>query len=118
MVCARIMLGRLSPIALLLLGAAWSGCSAEIADGRADGAAIFSEVCARCHGSNGVPDPTNVARIGVKPLNSPHVQAQLSDADIRQQILRGSRNRQMPAFAGALSDEQVSAIIAHVRSLR
>jgi mono/diheme cytochrome c family protein len=100
-----------------LLWAATAGCSNEVASGRADGAAIFSEVCARCHGPDGVPDPANVARIGVKPLNSPHVQGQLTDDEIRQQILRGSRNKQMPAFAGALSDAQVKAIIAHVRTL-
>jgi mono/diheme cytochrome c family protein len=100
-----------------LVWAAAAGCSTEVASGRADGAAIFSEVCARCHGPDGVPDQANVARIGVKPLNSPHVQGQLTDDEIRQQILRGSRNKQMPAFAGALSDAQVKAIIAHVRTL-
>jgi len=103
--------------AALVLAAAGSACSSEIADGRADGAAIFSQVCSRCHGPVGVPDPANVARLGVKPLNSPHVRQQLTDADIRRQILNGSRNKQMPAFAGALNDDQVSAIVAHVRSL-
>lgn len=111
------MVRRLAVFAAALVSLAGSGCSQGIAEGRADGAAIFSEACARCHGPQGIPDPTNVARIGVKPLNSPHVQSQLTDDDIRQQILRGSRNKQMPAFAGAFSDEQVRAIIAHVRTL-
>ena len=100
-------------VAFLLL----VGCRDEIAGGRADGAAIFSEVCARCHGPEGVPDAANVARLGVKPLISDNVQHHLSDDDIRRQILRGSENKQMPAFAGALSDAQVAAVIRHVRSL-
>ncbi len=100
-------------VALLLL----AGCRDQIAGGRADGAAIFSEVCARCHGPEGVPDAANVARLGVKPLTSDNVQRHLSDDDIRRQILRGSENKQMPAFAGALSDAQVDAVIAHVRTL-
>lgn len=100
------------------LSAAASACSStEVAGGRADGAAVFSEVCARCHGPDGVPDAGSVARLGVKPLNSPHVQSQLTDEDIRNQILHGSRNKQMPAFAGALSDDQIRAVIAHVRTL-
>jgi mono/diheme cytochrome c family protein len=103
--------------AALICLAAGPGCSTEVAGGRADGAAIFSEVCARCHGPEGVPDAANVARLGVKPLVSPHVQRQLTDADIRNQILLGSRNKQMPAFAGALSDAQIDAIVRHVRTL-
>ena len=100
-------------VALLLLAA----CHQRIAGGRADGAAIFSEVCARCHGPVGEPDAANVARLGVKPLTSDNVQRHLTDDDIRRQILRGSENKQMPSFAGALSDDQVAAVIAHVRTL-
>lgn len=102
-------------VLLALLCAA--ACRDQIAGGRADGAAIFSEVCARCHGPQGQPDAANVARLGVKPLTTDHVQRQLTDEDIRRQILRGSENKQMPSFAGALSDAQVDAVIRHVRTL-
>jgi mono/diheme cytochrome c family protein len=112
------MARRRSLVAAALLGlAVGPGCGNQVASGRADGAAIFSEVCARCHGPVGVPDAASVARLGVKPLTSPHVQRDLSDDDIRRQILQGSRNKQMPAFAGALSEDQVDAIVAHVRTL-
>jgi mono/diheme cytochrome c family protein len=103
--------------AALLCLAAGTGCHDEVAGGRADGAAIFSEVCARCHGPDGVPDAANVARLGVKPLTSAHVKRELTDQDIRHQIMNGSRNKQMPSFAGALSDPQVEAIVKHVRTL-
>jgi mono/diheme cytochrome c family protein len=96
---------------------ALGGCRDRIAGGRADGTEIFSEVCARCHGPAGNPDPANVARLGVKPLTSDHVQREMSDDDIRNQIMHGSKNRQMPAFSGALSDAQIAAVIAHVRTL-
>jgi mono/diheme cytochrome c family protein len=58
-----------------------------------------------------------VARLGVKPLTSEHVQRELSDEEIRNQILRGSKNKQMPSFQGALSDDQIAAVVSHVRSL-
>ena len=102
---------------LVLALLAIAGCRDRIAGGRADGAAIFSEVCARCHGPEGEPDAANIARLGVKPLTSDNVQHKLTDDDIRRQILRGSENKQMPSFAGALSDAQIDAVIAHVRTL-
>lgn len=104
-------------VALVAQLAALSSCRDKIAGGRADGAAIFSEACARCHGPDGNPDPTNIARIGVKPLTSAKVQAEMTDDDIRRQIVRGSDNKQMPSFSGALSDAQIEAVIQHVRSL-
>lgn len=94
-----------------------AGCKPEVAGGRADGAEVFSQVCARCHGPAGQPPEGMVARLGVKPLTSAHVQAEMSDADIRKQILEGSANKQMPAFAGALTDAQVEAVIDYVRGL-
>jgi mono/diheme cytochrome c family protein len=111
----RAVIARLVLLALVLALA--TGCRREIAGGRADGQAIYDEVCARCHGPDGIPDPGNVARLGVRALTSERVRGQLRDEDIRRQILQGSPNRQMPSFAGALSDVQVDAIVRHVRAL-
>ena len=95
-----------------------AGCDRKIAGGRVDGAAIYSEVCARCHGPGGVPEPTMVARIGVRPLTSERVRTELTDSDLKKQIWEGSKDRQMPAFAGALSEAQVDAVIAYVRNFK
>lgn len=99
-------------LALLAAGA----CDRKVAGGEVDGAKIFAEVCSRCHGPEGEPDASMVARYGVKNLRSAHVQRELSDADIRRQILEGSKNKQMPSFQGAITEEQIAAVIAHVRS--
>jgi mono/diheme cytochrome c family protein len=103
-------------VAILLT--AFVACSRSIAGGAADGAAVFDEACARCHGPRGVPDSGMVARLGVKNLTEPALQERLTDADIRRQIVDGSKNQQMPAFSGALTDAQLDAVIAHVRTLR
>jgi hypothetical protein len=58
-----------------------------------------------------------VAQIGVKDLTSPRVQRSFSDQDLRRQIVEGSENQKMPSFAGALTDDQIRAVIAHVRGL-
>lgn len=100
----------------LAIAMALGGCERKIAGGEADGAKIFAEVCSRCHGPNGEPNASMVARYGVKNLRSTHVQGEMSDSDIRNQILKGSKNKQMPSFEGAISEEQIAAVIAHVRT--
>ncbi len=92
------------------------GCDNKVAGGRVDGVEIFSEVCARCHGPNGEPNASMIARYGVKNLRSAKVQTELKDADIRRQILNGSKNKQMPSFDGAISEPQITAVIAHIRT--
>jgi mono/diheme cytochrome c family protein len=99
-----------------IIGALGGGCERKIAGGEADGAKIFAEVCARCHGPQGEPNASMVARYGVKNLRSSRVQAEMTDGDIRKQIAKGSENKQMPSFEGAITDEQIAAVIAHVRT--
>jgi len=90
--------------------------SDSYAGGSNDGAAIYQSACARCHGGDGVPNRAMVTRTGVRPLNSERVM-KLSDEEIRTQILRGSMSKTMPSFQGALSDEQISAVVGHIRTL-
>jgi mono/diheme cytochrome c family protein len=112
----RLPLSLLRALALSGALLAAAGCGRDVAGGRADGAEIYLEVCARCHGRDGIPDSSMIARLGVKPLTSERVQ-EMSDAYIRQQILAGSENKQMPSFEGALSAGQVEALILHIREL-
>jgi quinoprotein glucose dehydrogenase len=108
----------LSSVAFVMavaVAAASAGCGRRVASD--DGAAVFAEACAPCHGPGGVPDPGIVARLGVKNLTEPELHARLSDADIVAQIRNGSQNQHMPAFAGALTDAQVAALVRHIRGL-
>ncbi len=110
------LLLALSLGAVLLAGAC--GEKKKSAEGdKLDGAAVFASACARCHGPNGVPEPTRAARLGVRDLTSPELQTSLSDDQIRERILAGSANGRMPAFRNRLDDDQVDALVKHVRSL-
>lgn len=111
--------GRAARAALVIL-AAFSGlaaCNREVAGGKADGPAVFREACARCHGESGAPSASLQAQLGVKDLTSPELQQRLTDDDIRKQIRVGSENKRMPGFGTALTDAQVDALVAHVRSI-
>lgn len=107
-----------SKIAVFVVLGVSLACNRGVAGGSADGAEVFEEACSRCHGPNGRPEPGMVASLGVKNLTEPELQHKLSDEEMRKQILEGSENNKMPPFKGALTDAQVTAVIAHVRSLK
>ncbi len=73
----------------------------------ADGATLFAQNCAACHGDQGA------GGIGV-PLASA-VQGLVSDDYVRKTIRRGRPGRVMPAF-NSLTDTEVEAIVRHVQS--
>jgi cytochrome c oxidase cbb3-type subunit 3 len=100
----------------LVLALALIACNRDVAGDTTDGKQVFSSVCAACHGPHGKPDEAMVARIGVKDLTDPVERAKLSPAFVENQVRTGSKNKLMPGFAGALSDDQIKAVARFVAS--
>lgn len=100
----------------LVLAAFVSACNRDVAGDTADGAQVFANVCAACHGPTGKPNEAMVARLGVKDLTAPDERAKISPAFVENQVRTGSKNKIMPGFAGALSDEQIKSVAAYVAS--
>ena len=73
-----------------------------------DGVTLYRENCAACHGANGT------GGVGV-PLSLPDFLAIVDDAYLAKTIRYGRPGRVMPAF-GQLSDAEIKAIVAHIRS--
>jgi mono/diheme cytochrome c family protein len=78
----------------------------------ADGAAIYKAKCAMCHGPDGSKEN---AAMGIKALSGPEVQKQ-TDAQLIEVTSKGKGK--MPAYAGKLSDEEIKAVVAHIRTLK
>jgi cytochrome c6 len=76
--------------------------------------AMFRTKCAMCHGQDGSGSEVGKS-MNVPDLRSAVVQ-KLPDAQLAQIISDGKRG--MPAFKNALSEDQVHALVAHIRSLR
>ena len=94
-----------------------AGCEkGRVAGGNADGAQLFHSICASCHGPTGKPTEANVARLGVKDLTAPELRARVTPELVENQVRKGSQNKLMPAFEGALTDEQITAVAAYVAS--
>ena len=81
----------------------------------ADGAAVFKAKCAMCHGADGSASTGMGKSMGLKPLSSREVQ-QMSDADLTALVTNGKGK--MPAYKGKLSDDEISAVVKYVKTLK
>lgn len=106
------MFARGIGLALLL-----AACSKPVAGGKADGPAVFAAACATCHGAAGKPPASMAAALGVRDLTSAEFVARATPALIENQVRRGSPDQKMPAFADALTADQVKAVAAYVMTL-
>ncbi|MDY6980773.1 MAG: c-type cytochrome [Pseudomonadota bacterium] len=93
-----------------LLSIALAGCQEPSSDAaaQANGAQLYAQHCAACHGDNGG------GGVGV-PLNLPAFQYGVSDDFLKVTIQRGRPGRVMPAFS-ELSEAEVDALVEHLRS--
>lgn len=92
-----------------------TGRAAAARDGKADagGAVVFAQNCAQCHGNDG----KGKAAFKTPDFTDPSVQASLTDEQMIAIIRNGKKGTAMPGWAGQLSDEQITAVAAYVRSL-
>jgi len=75
--------------------------------------ATFRTKCAVCHGQDGGGSDVGKS-MNVPDLRAPAVQ-KLSDPQLTQIISKGKGG--MPSFKNSLSEEQIHALVAHLRSL-
>jgi len=78
----------------------------------ADGAATYKAKCAMCHGPDGSKE--NPA-MNMKALSGPDVQKK-TDAQLIESTTKGVGK--MPGYAGKLSDDEIKATIAYIRTLK
>jgi cytochrome c oxidase cbb3-type subunit 3 len=82
--------------------------TADASKPRPSGARLYADHCSACHGSDGR------GGVGV-PLALPSFLASVDDAYLIRTIRLGRPGRVMPAFS-QLTDPEVAAIVAHLRS--
>jgi len=92
--------------------------SGVVVDGDpAQGAVVYAQNCAACHGeSGGGLDESPAAPNGAPSLNNPVFLATAGDGFIRHSIVEGREGTPMPAYAGVLSDQQIDDLVALIRS--
>ena len=101
---------------LALVLVAVLGCSSDPSGGSVEGPKIFDTMCTSCHGRLGKPTEAMVAQLNVRDLTSPELRAKVTPALVENQVRKGSKNKLMPAFEGAMTDVQIKAVAAYVAS--
>lgn len=78
--------------------------------------------CAKCHGPDGHGDTRAGRKYNLESLADPRKQDKMTDAAILKVINEGAKDptgeETMPGFAAKLSEQQRTALVSHVRSLR
>ena len=88
-----------------------------------DGASLYTRHCAACHGESGNGDGWNSALLPVQPTRhaDPTLMSLRPDDTLYDGIAAGGyvldRSTRMPAFGHLLSDAQIRALVAHIRTL-
>ncbi len=98
-------------LTLLTMTLVASSMWAAAAD-QASGSSTFQTNCAACHGQDGAGTAAGRS-LNVIDLRSAAVQSQ-SNEQLQQIVKHGIND--MPAFSDSLTDQQIAAVVAHVRS--
>ena len=94
-----------------------SGMSLRAADAKA----LWDANCAQCHGKSGNADTKMGKTLNAKDLSSGQVQSAFTDAQAAAAIKDGVKENgktTMKAFGGKLSDDDIKALVAYVRTLK
>ena len=100
------MSGYLKVALLALMGA-----TSVAAIGQDD---TYKTKCQMCHGATGLADTPAGKAMQAQPFNSPAF-VKASDASLIA-IVKSGKGK-MPAFAGKLTDAQITAVVAYTRTL-
>ena len=87
----------------------------------ADAKANWTKDCVQCHGPDGTANTKMGKLLNAKNLTDPKVQASFTDAEAAEAIKNGVKENgkmKMKAFGDKLSDDEVKALVAYVRSLK
>jgi cytochrome c6 len=88
----------------------------------ADGAAIYSDTCAQCHGDDGKGKTTKGKRLKIRDFSDAKVQDSFTDEDAIKAVKEGIKDKDnvilMKAYGKDYSDDEVKAVVAYFRTLK
>ncbi len=82
----------------------------------------WAKHCAKCHGADGKGQTVMGKKLGVKDYTDPKVQAEFKDEQLQKATKDGVKDKNgkvtMKGFASTLSDDEIKALVQHVRSFK
>ena len=100
-----------------VIGTAALAVSATAADVKDN----YEKQCAKCHGAEGKGDTKMGQKLGAKSFADAKVQAGFTDEKAFKSIKEGMKEGDktlMKAFGETLSDDEIKALVAHVRTFK
>jgi cytochrome c oxidase cbb3-type subunit 3 len=79
-----------------------------------NGEAIYKINCMMCHGADGKGFPA----LKTPDFTDPKWQSSAKDNQIREVIKNGKKGTAMVAFGNKLNDQEISAVVVYIRSLK
>lgn len=83
-----------------------------------DGAAIYKNYCASCHGETGKGDGVAGASLEPKPKDLSELSAIVGDDYLFWRISNGKEGTAMIGWGGVLDDEQIWQVVSFIRTLK
>ncbi len=86
-----------------------------------DATALWNQHCASCHGKDGTGNTMMGKKLKVNDYTDAKVQASFTDAEAEKAIKEGVKTngkQSMKPFGEKLSDADIKALVAHIRSLK
>jgi cytochrome c553 len=86
-----------------------------------DAKANYAKECAKCHGADGKGKTKMGQKLGVKDYTDAKVQAEMKDDKAFKSIKEGQKDGDkelMKSYADTLSDDEIKALIAHMRGFK
>ena len=105
---------------IIVVSALFTGafCWSAVAD---DATQTWDKNCAACHGKDGKGQTMMGRKLDIKDLTDPKIQASFDDAQATKTIKEGvteDGKEKMKAFGNKLSDDDVKALVVHIRSFK
>lgn len=105
----------------IIILAVAAGLAAAISAYADDAKDNWTADCAKCHGADGKGQTKMGQKLGVRDFTDPKVQADIKDDDAFKAVRNGLKTddgkTEMKPF-DALSDDQIKALVAYVRTLK
>jgi mono/diheme cytochrome c family protein len=87
----------------------------------ADAKTNWANNCAQCHGPDGKANTKMGKMLSAKDLTDPKVQSSFTDdkaAEVIKDGVKQNGKTTMKAFGGKLTDDEIKALVAYVRTLK
>jgi cytochrome c553 len=105
----------------IIILAATLGFAAAMTASAADAKENWEKNCAKCHGPDGKGQTKMGQKLGIKDYSDAKVQAELKDDVAFKSVKEGKKDSEGKTLmkpAEGLSDDEIKALVAHVRTFK